>query len=566
MEPLEQQLVIKHYRTIKKQGEGKHVTVYLAYDESHQRLCTIKLQKVIDDEVKRCKSNQAFIEEISALKRTKHPFIIEMFDYFLWENEDKKLRWCIVMEHADGGNLYDNIIQKKEKVGEKIALNWLAQISLAFAHLTTAGLSNLSLSPHNIFLIGEKQRGTVKLGGLGYLQKDNSIASPERYMSDLVHEQIEGISLQKMFLWSLGIIWYELQTGGEHPFETEFNGGYLTRLPHLDYRPNPAISEEMKVLLKLLLQIKPSERISINELLCHQLIKLKIVGFIEHCFVNEQDIEVLISQTTELFQHNQPPFEMINGQVEEEKQPQAQMIVQPLIQQFEEAKINELIQKIRQDGHGKLADILQHDHQLIQRLKDKQDLNHTVEWKHFEGVKERHGSPDLLPGIYYGQCLEGMRDGYGLIYCLDDEGDPYLIECESNKGLPIKGKMFRILYDYWEKYEGQFDEKYLETCIGNWEHENKSTYHGQYQEGYKHGIGKYSWSCGSSYEGQLKDGDWHGIGKWTYDDGTYSVGEFKEDEKVGVHKFYSKIGVFLREENYDDNDDESEEKDDKEQE
>lgn len=90
-----------------------------------------------------------------------------------------------------------------------------------------------------------------------------------------------------MFLWSIGIIWYELLTGGEHPFETEFNGGYLSRLPRLDYRQNPLISQEMKGLLKLLLEKKPSDRLSINELLCHKLVKEKIVCFIEHCFVNE---------------------------------------------------------------------------------------------------------------------------------------------------------------------------------------------------------------------------------------------------------------------------------------
>ncbi|TNV72492.1 hypothetical protein FGO68_gene8879 [Halteria grandinella] len=80
---------------------------------------------------------------------------------------------------------------------------------------------------------------------------------------------------------------------------------------------------------------------------------------------------------------------MINGQVEEEKQPQAQMMMPPLSHQFEEAKIKELFQKIRQDGHGKLADSIEQDQQLIDRLREKQDLNHTVEWKPFEGVKDR---------------------------------------------------------------------------------------------------------------------------------------------------------------------------------
>ncbi|TNV80405.1 hypothetical protein FGO68_gene11492 [Halteria grandinella] len=547
MEPLEQQLAIKHYRTIMKQGEGKQVTVYLAFDESRRSLCTIKLQKIIENEVKRCKSNQAFIKEISALIKAKHPFVIEMFDSFLWEDENKKLRWCIVLEHADGGNLYDNFIQKREKVSEKIVLNWLAQISLALSHLSTAGLINFDLSSRNIFLFGEKLRGTVKIGSLGYLKEDTAIASPERYLAP---EQLEGSSIQKLFLWSIGIILYELMTGGDHPFETEFNGGYLSKLPRLDYRQNPAISQDLNSLLKLLLEKKPSDRISINDLLCHKLVKEKIVCFIEHCFVNEQDIDVIISQTTELFQNILPPLEMINGQVEEEKQPQAQNMEPPLGHQFEEAKINELIEKIKQDGQEKLADLIHQDHQLIDRLREKQDLNHTVEWKPFEGVKDRHIWPDLMPGIYYGQCLEGIRDGYGLLTCKEGRSQQILLECEWKKGFPKQGKLILVRENKWRKYEGKFDEKYLRTGIGCQNNEDGNTYQGQYQKGYRHGIGQYSLPDGSCYEGQLKDGDWHGIGKLTYENGIYSVGQFEEDEKVGVHKFYSKEGVFLREGSY----------------
>ncbi|TNV72658.1 hypothetical protein FGO68_gene16753 [Halteria grandinella] len=291
MEPLEQQLVINNYRTIKKLGEGKQVTHYLAIDELHHRFCTLKLQKSSNDLVKFCKSSQAFVEEISALTKAKHPFVVEMIESFLWEDENKKMIWCIVLEHADGGNLYDNYIQKKEKVNEKIALNWLAQISLAFAHLSSVGLSNFNLLPHSIYLIGEKQRGTVKIGSLGYLKEEKAMIILEKYLAP---EQLDGQNLQKKFLWSLGIIWYELLTGGEHPFDVEFNEGYLQRLPRLDFRQNPSISQEMKALLQLQLEKKSSERISINELLCHKTVKEKIVCFIEHCLFNEQDIDVLI--------------------------------------------------------------------------------------------------------------------------------------------------------------------------------------------------------------------------------------------------------------------------------
>jgi len=85
----------------------------------------------------------------------------------------------------------------------------------------------------------------------------------------------------------------------------------------------------------------------------------------------------------------------------------------------------------------------------------------------FEGLTNRGTFPPLLPGTYYGQHVNGLREGHGLLFTTW-AGDPHLYECEWTKGVPTKGRRICIFNNEWYKYEGQFDQLYLRTGTGNW--------------------------------------------------------------------------------------------------
>jgi len=59
-------------------------------------------------------------------------------------------------------------------------------------------------------------------------------------------------------------------------------------------------------------------------------------------------------------------------------------------------------------------------------------------------------------------------------------------------------------------------------------------YEGEYQDGNRHGHGKYTQANGRVYEGEYQDGNRHGHGKYEgeYHDGRVYEGEWQDDIKV----------------------------------
>ncbi|TNV73619.1 hypothetical protein FGO68_gene13932 [Halteria grandinella] len=197
---------------------------------------------------------------------------------------------------------------------------------------------------------------------------------------------------------------------------------------------------------------------------------------------------------------------------------------------------------------------------LNQHLKPARQLSQLP----FEGCSDLKAG-----GIYYGQCVDGVRDGYGLLYCTEEDDDQQLFECDWIKGTPIKGRWIKVVDNLWENYQGEFDEEYLCQGLGSWEDEDGHTYTGEWDCGFWHGFGKEIWSDGmicegeyrdgkcngqakitwpndESYEGEWKDDKKHGLGKYTEENGYYEVGQWENDKRVGIHECFLKSGKLLK--------------------
>ncbi|TNV80902.1 hypothetical protein FGO68_gene3508 [Halteria grandinella] len=176
----------------------------------------------------------------------------------------------------------------------------------------------------------------------------------------------------------------------------------------------------------------------------------------------------------------------------------------------------------------------------LQQINAKADIYRVVDLTKFEGTH------DLKEGIYYGQLLDGKRDGYGIVYT-NQFGYPYLLECEWKQGIPVnQGRYIRISYNEWRKYEGTIDQSYKLTGQGSRHDKDGYQYTGEWKQGNRHGQGKEIWASGKYYEGGWKDHRKHGQGRETEASGEYCEGEWTDDNKVGLHKYFTKEGVLVK--------------------
>lgn len=101
--------------------------------------------------------------------------------------------------------------------------------------------------------------------------------------------------------------------------------------------------------------------------------------------------------------------------------------------------------------------------------------------------------------------MDGLRDGYGLLYCTDLDAYPQLFECEWSKGNPIQGRETKIVNGRWQMYEGAFGQVALPNGQGKLVNEDGSSYEGGFRKGSMHGTGRYTWEDGRKYEGEWKN-------------------------------------------------------------
>lgn len=122
------------------------------------------------------------------------------------------------MEYADGGDLFDLIV-KNEKLTQKNALNYFAQVLLGLEYLHGKGVAHRDMKPENILI----SKGKIKIAdfGLGNFFNQGEMlktacgspcyASPEML-------QRVPYNPEKIDIWSSGIILYAMVCG-YLPFE-----------------------------------------------------------------------------------------------------------------------------------------------------------------------------------------------------------------------------------------------------------------------------------------------------------------------------------------------------------
>ncbi|TNV81337.1 hypothetical protein FGO68_gene14373 [Halteria grandinella] len=141
---------------------------------------------------------------------------------------------------------------------------------------------------------------------------------------------------------------------------------------------------------------------------------------------------------------------------------------------------------------------------------------------------------------FYCQTLNQVPDGFGVLFCLDNNGKSYFYECYWENGRPIKGKLSTLEGPNNDLvvFKGEFKNFQL-SGLGSKKLHNQRVYEGIWKKGKYHQYGICYYPGGQRYEGEMLNGQRHGEGYYYYINGLYEFGIYQRDREEGIHHLYS---------------------------
>ena len=246
-------------------GEGAFALVRKAY---HLPTGQFRALKKID---KRGLHLQQYTEkrdlrEMQILKELDHPHVLHCYEFF----EDYN-NFYISMEFCTGGELYDRILRFK-RFTEEEASEIMSQLLSTVAYCHSKGIIHRDLKPENILVEENSQNINIKVADFGSStildplgRLTGCFGSPYYVAPEVL---LSSDYDNKCDLWSCGIIMYIMLTG-----KPPYRGNNPAQILH-QVKTNPfqiqdshPVSPQAKDLLRQLLKLSPSERISAEEAL-----------------------------------------------------------------------------------------------------------------------------------------------------------------------------------------------------------------------------------------------------------------------------------------------------------
>ena len=215
--------------------------VYRAVDPLIEREVAIKtLLPSLPEEIL-AEVRERFLREARSAGRLKHPNIVTIYD--VGEHEGMAY---IAMELLEGESL-QQVLRSSEPLAFSRAAEIAAQVADALDHAQRFSIVHRDIKPANIMLDAEGRAkladfGLARLPSSSMTQTGDTLGSP-KYMSP---EQVLGQPADpRADLFSLGVVLYEMLSGGRNPFQRENDTVFslmhrISSEPHqplLDARP-----------------------------------------------------------------------------------------------------------------------------------------------------------------------------------------------------------------------------------------------------------------------------------------------------------------------------------------
>ncbi|KAK8899914.1 serine/threonine protein kinase [Tritrichomonas musculus] len=255
---------MEKYHLIQQIGEGSFGKVYKARRKYTSRMVAIKMigkkGQTEDDLI-------SFRREITILNNVDHPNIMRFLEIIETDTD-----FCVVSE-LGRGDLFQ-IIHDNQTLPEDVLQNVSAQLVSAMSYLHDNKIIHRDIKPQNI-LIGSNN--SLKICDFGFARALSnttlflrSIKGTPLYMApELVQERPYD---EKIDIWSLGVILYELYYG-KAPFYTTSIYKLIQMISNDPITWPGQISDEFKDFLQVMLQKDPSHRATCKMLMKHPFIK-----------------------------------------------------------------------------------------------------------------------------------------------------------------------------------------------------------------------------------------------------------------------------------------------------
>ncbi|XP_076336314.1 uncharacterized protein LOC143239281 isoform X2 [Tachypleus tridentatus] len=275
------------YSKLYQIGSGTFGQVWLVKSQTSERRYVIK--EIQLGGMTSYERHQA-VSEVIILAECRHQHIIRYKDAYL---DEEKAQLSIVMEYADGGDLY-TAIQKQNGIhfSEKKILNWFIQICLGLKYIHTLNILHRDLKTQNLFLTST---GIVKIGDFGiarFLKGNQDLATTAigtpYYLSPEICQQKPYD--HKSDMWSLGCVLYEMSSLS-HPFHGRTFQELLMSILCCKYEP---ISSQYSLLLRdlvsVLLRVEPNRRPSASEILAIPAMQCHLYDYFSRHYWNRDNI------------------------------------------------------------------------------------------------------------------------------------------------------------------------------------------------------------------------------------------------------------------------------------
>lgn len=257
---------IEDFLLEKKIGEGQFGVVYRARNVKTDRLFAIK---VISKAA--CQNNKLMRRQLKRetviMNSAKHPNLMHLHRSF-----ETGRNYYLVLDFCEGGDLEKFVRKHKIKhFGEREALDIMRQVNLGFEELRKRNVIHRDLKMENIFLRGS----AIVLGDFGAAKVVQEMTSTTVGTPlNMAPEVMAGEDYNhKSDLWSIGILFYQLLVG-KPPFFSLSIGQLKQQAikksgKNLDFKKKTHFCEEVRQLIRRLLEPNPEQRISWEEFFNH---------------------------------------------------------------------------------------------------------------------------------------------------------------------------------------------------------------------------------------------------------------------------------------------------------